>query len=183
MDLLRLWNGVQPRSDIRDGLPYLIELASCLPVIVELGCAYGHGSTRAFTLGLERNPSPDKLHVSVDIRRQLYSSMTPEAGWWRMVVGNTIDPRTVGAVRGHLDGRQISLLFIDTDHSPQHVLRELRLWLPLCDDQSFCVLHDTSLTGPFKPYAQAIRDYARDHGLVYRDILADGFGLGQLTRH
>lgn len=181
-DLKALWGSLAIRKDIENALPFLIDYASRTNVIVELGCHFGNGSTKAFRVGLANNPSADreKLMITVDIKYSLLPDAKPTEPWWHMLIGNTTNPQTLDAAKKILNGRQVEMLFIDTDHTAACVLKELDLWVPLCAYTSMVVFHDTGVKNPpcpFVDYAHAIEEYARSHNFDLDHVVKEGQGL------
>lgn len=174
-----VWGPCAPRNDIADAVIYLLSLAKQCSVIVELGCECGHGSTRAFSAGLELNPSTNKCMVSVDIRDAIYPEIRPKAPWWSMIVGDSRSLNTLNRVREKLEGKPIELLFVDSEHTASQVCVELDLWLPLCRQDALIVFHDTNPHAPYPypDYAKAVRDYASKHNYDMKDIISSGQGI------
>jgi cephalosporin hydroxylase len=61
--------------------------------------------------------------------------------------GSSVDPAIVERVRAMLPGEGHVMVILDSDHSRDHVLAELRVWAPLVTSGSYLVVEDTNLNG------------------------------------
>ena len=61
----------------------------------------------------------------------------------QMVQGSSIDPVTVGQVRQAAEGHERVMVFLDSMHTHDHVLAELRAYANLVSVGSYCVVFDT----------------------------------------
>lgn len=65
--------------------------------------------------------------------------------------GSSTDPAIVARIAQRVQGRK-TLVTLDSDHSMQHVLRELRMYAPLVSSGSYLVVEDTHYDGiPTQP--------------------------------
>jgi cephalosporin hydroxylase len=87
--------------------------------------------------------------LSVDVR---HPATLPEHPRIEYLTGSSIDPRIVDQVRARLgDGRLMAML--DSDHSRDHVLAELRAYGPLIASGCYLIVADTNINGhPAVPY-------------------------------
>lgn len=75
--------------DIKEVMPFIMEEASKVSVIVELGTQYGNGSTKALTWGLRKSTAKDKLMISIDIVKQFTEYRIPKDSWWHFILGSS----------------------------------------------------------------------------------------------
>ena len=61
----------------------------------------------------------------------------------KKIEGSSIDSKVVSRVRTFAEGRKKVLVFLDSNHSGAHVLRELELYSPLVSKGSYIVAFDT----------------------------------------
>ncbi len=183
-NLKPLWGQLDIRNDIANALPFLIEYASKAKTIVELGCHFGNGSTKAFRIGMANNSIADceKLMITIDIKPMWKPGAKPTEPWWNMVTGSSIDAQTLEIVKKTLDGRPVDLLFIDTLHTGDQIVKELALYLPLCAYDCMIVFHDTGIRGrkEFPDYVSAIEEYALSHNCDLEHVVTDGYGLSAM---
>ena len=60
-----------------------------------------------------------------------------------MIEGSSIEDATIEAVRRQIDGRERILVLLDSNHTHNHVLDELRLYAPMVTAGSYLVVFDT----------------------------------------
>lgn len=151
-------------------------------LIVETGIAHG-GSLILSASILELNaisggPKDAKV-VGVDIEIRAHNRKAiethPMAGRITMIEGSSIAPEIVAEVKSHAKGRQRVLVFLDSMHTHDHVLRELEAYAPLTTVGSYCVVFDTIIEdlpedmypdrpwGPGNNPKSAVRAYLKTH--------------------
>ncbi|MNN77569.1 Rhamnosyl O-methyltransferase precursor [compost metagenome] len=59
-----------------------------------------------------------------------------------MIQGSSIDPAIVEQVRQRVEGKTV-LVVLDSNHTHEHVLEELRAYAPMTSVGSYCVVMDT----------------------------------------
>jgi cephalosporin hydroxylase len=74
--------------------------------------------------GIERNPMHHKIH---------------------MIQGSSIDRSIFDQVLAHADGAKKIMVFLDSNHTHEHVLAELELYAPLTSKNSYCVVWDSGV--------------------------------------
>lgn len=94
------------------------------PVVVELGI-YKNLQKRFYEQLLGAD------HIGIDART---ARAVPD------IIGNTRDDETLEMLKEKLNGRPISILFIDANHWYENVKRDFEMYSPLCDD--IIALHD-----------------------------------------
>lgn len=129
-------------------------------LIIETGIAHG-GSlifyasmlalldlTDAIEAGETINPCHSKrkvLGIDIDIRPHNRSAIEahPMSSRIQMIQGSSIDPDI--ALQAHKIARnyQRVLVCLDSNHTHDHVLAELKAYTPLVSDGSYCVVFDT----------------------------------------
>jgi predicted O-methyltransferase YrrM len=142
-------------------MPVLYAWARNALKVIELGVRSGN-STAAFLAALE-----GRGHLwSVDID----SPKVPEY-WhnlpWSMLVADDVTPEAVAWCPGDVD-----VLFIDTSHSYEHTLTELRLYVPKVRAGGVVLMHDTraggTVFGPGWPgVPQALNEFCAETGLSW----------------
>lgn len=60
-----------------------------------------------------------------------------------MIEGSSVDPEVIEKVRGEAEGKQTVLVCLDSNHTHEHVLAELKAYAPLTSVGSYCVVFDT----------------------------------------
>lgn len=115
-------------------------------VIVETGVAHG-GGTVLFASILELLGGGRVIGVDIDIRAHNREALRSHPLWPRieLVEGSSSDPSLVERVRSRLKPTDRVLVVLDSNHTHDHVLAELRLWSPLVAAGSYVVVMDTSV--------------------------------------
>jgi cephalosporin hydroxylase len=112
-------------------------------VIVETGFAHG-GSAIFYSSMLELLGRGKVISVEIEIRKynEVAVNGHPMSKRMEQVVGSSIDPDVVLQVKDLIgEGRKV-LVTLDSNHSHDHVLRELELYSPLVSDDSYIVAMD-----------------------------------------
>lgn len=158
-----IWS-VQPDLVIETGIAHggsLIFSASML----ELNAACG-GPQDAFVLG-----------VDIDIRPHNRRAIEAHPLFRRieMIEGSSVAPEVIAQVRAKASGNKRILVCLDSNHTHEHVLAELRAYAPLVSVGSYCVVFDTIIEDlpaamyPDRPWRPgdnpktAAREYLKDH--------------------
>jgi cephalosporin hydroxylase len=126
-----LWT-VQPDLIIETGIARggsLIFYASILELIAQCG-----GNNNAKILGID-----------VDIREHNRSEILshPMSKRIEMIQGSSISKDTFKTVEDFSKGYKKILICLDSNHTHEHVLAELKLYAPLVSKGSYCVVFDT----------------------------------------
>ena len=129
-------------------------------LIIETGVAHGGSLTlsasllamldlaEATTEGRTLDPAQTRrrvVGVDVEIRPHNRNALEahPFAGWMELIEGSSTAPETIAQVQAIAEGRERVLVFLDSDHTHDHVLAELRAYAPLVRCGSYCVVFDT----------------------------------------
>lgn len=116
--------------------------------VVETGTWYG-GSALYFAnvlhgMGLERSRV-----VTVDIQDVTNEGASAHALWKKYVDfyhGSSTDPGIVSAIAKKVRGQKV-FVTLDSNHTMQHVLQELRMYAPMVSRGSYLIVEDTHLDG------------------------------------
>jgi cephalosporin hydroxylase len=114
-------------------------------VIVETGVARG-GSLIFYASMMQLLGGDGKVvGVDIDIRPHARKAIAehPFASRISLVEGSSIEPTTFERVLGELGGRRRVLVVLDSNHTHEHVLTELRMYGRLVQSGSWLVVMDT----------------------------------------
>lgn len=119
-------------------------------LIIETGIAHG-GSLIMSAAMLELNaacggnPHATVLGIDIDIRAHNRKAIEAHPMFKRidMLEGSSIDPAIVEKVHAAAEGKNSVLVFLDSMHSHDHVLEELKAYANLATVGSYCVVFDT----------------------------------------
>jgi len=128
-------------SDVQDHLTFMYQtvLGYAEPAVLEMGVRTGN-STAALLAGVTATGgvlwSVDPAEVQVPHEWQ-------DDPAWHFVHASDLDPEVAAALPGQCD-----VLFIDTMHTYDHTLAELRLWMPRVRPGGTALFHDTHAAVP-----------------------------------
>ncbi len=113
-------------------------------LIIETGIAHG-GSLIFYASILELIGKGEVVGIDIDIREHNRKEIEahPMAKRIKMIQGSSIDSDTVEKVKGLANGKKTVLVALDSNHTHDHVLQELKLYAGLTSIGSYCVVFDT----------------------------------------
>jgi cephalosporin hydroxylase len=111
--------------------------------IVETGIAHG-GSIIFSSSMLELLGHGEVIAVDIDIRQHNREEIEkhPMAKRITMIEGSSIDPKIVNAIKEKVKGKKV-LVCLDSNHTHDHVLEELRMYADMVNVGSYIVCPDT----------------------------------------
>jgi len=112
-------------------------------LVVETGIAHG-GSLVFYASMLELIGHGEVLGIDIEIRPHNREAIEahPMARRITMIEGSSIAPEVVARVHAACAGKRV-LVVLDSNHTHEHVLAELRAYAPLVSPDSYCVVFDT----------------------------------------
>ncbi|MFK3943556.1 cephalosporin hydroxylase family protein [Pseudomonas monteilii] len=112
-------------------------------LIIECGIAHG-GSIIYYASMMELVGHGVVLGIDRDIRPHNREAIESHPMFKRisMIEGSSIDPSVVEQVRALAEGKT-AIVVLDSNHTHEHVLGELRAYAPLVSQGSYCVVMDT----------------------------------------
>lgn len=119
-------------------------------LIIETGIA--HGGSLIFSASLlELNAicggpqDAEVLGIDIDIRPHNREAIEahPMSRRISMIQGSSIDETIIAAVKQRAMGKERVLVFLDSNHTHDHVLAELKAYASLVSVGSYCVVFDT----------------------------------------
>jgi cephalosporin hydroxylase len=113
-------------------------------LVVETGIAHG-GSLIYYASLLELIGKGEVLGIDIDIRAHNRKEIErhPMMKRIKMIQGSSISEDTAQQVRDYAKGKEKILVCLDSNHTHEHVLEELRLYAPLVSKDSYMVVFDT----------------------------------------
>lgn len=112
-------------------------------LVIECGIAHG-GSIIYYASLLELQGHGEVLGIDCDIRSHNREAIEshPMSKRISMIEGSSVDLSVAEQVRSVAAGKKV-ILVLDSNHTHDHVLQELRLYAPLVSVDSYCVVMDT----------------------------------------
>jgi cephalosporin hydroxylase len=112
-------------------------------LVIEAGVAHG-GSIIYYASLLEMMGHGEVIGIDIDIRAHNREAIEshPMAKRITLVEGSSIAPETIEQVKALAKGKR-ALVVLDSNHTHEHVLAELRAYAPLVCLGGYCVVMDT----------------------------------------
>jgi cephalosporin hydroxylase len=113
-------------------------------LIIETGIAHG-GSLIYYASILELIGDGEILGIDIDIREHNKKAIEQHAMHKRikMIQGSSISNEVVEQVKKHVQGKKKIMVSLDSNHTHDHVLEELKLYSPFVTKDSYLVVFDT----------------------------------------
>lgn len=113
-------------------------------LIIETGIAHG-GSILFYASILELIGKGEVLGIDIDIRDHNRREIENHPMYKRvqMIQGSSIEEETVKKVSEIAKGKQTVLVALDSNHTHDHVMKELEYYAPFVTAGSYCVVFDT----------------------------------------
>lgn len=121
-------------------------------LIIETGIA--HGGSLIFSASMialleycGEIEKGDVLGLDIDIREHNKKAIEehPLSKKITMYEGSSIDPKMIEKVKLFAKNKKRIMVFLDSNHTHEHVLEELRAYAPLVTIGSYCVVGDTGI--------------------------------------
>ncbi|MGE4510658.1 MAG: cephalosporin hydroxylase family protein [Sulfurimonadaceae bacterium] len=121
-------------------------------LIIETGIA--HGGSLMFSASMialleytGEIEHGDVLGLDIDIRKENKEAILahPLSKKITMYEGSSVDPEIVVKVKDFAKDKKRIMVFLDSNHTHEHVLNELRAYAPLVTLGSYCIVADTGV--------------------------------------
>jgi len=179
-----------PWNDIQDHMQFMHDtvLGYEYPVVIECGVRTGNSTAALLSATVKAGG-----HMwSCDINSREAAPYPYPEEWtgipeWTFVAGDSVAPETLRQMP-----RECDVLFLDTSHTYDQTLAELRAYVPLVKKHGIVLLHDTQLSGNAElqifsnlpdvggPVAEALDTYCAETGLTWenRHSVDRWYGMG-----
>ena len=116
-------------------------------VVIESGVAHG-GALILYASILELLGRGRVIGVDIEIRKynRLAIESHPMSHRISLIEGSSVEATTVDLVRGMVSPGQRTMVMLDSNHTRDHVRRELELYAPLVSPGSYLVVFDEVMT-------------------------------------
>ncbi|HEY4876429.1 MAG TPA: cephalosporin hydroxylase family protein [Puia sp.] len=131
-------------------------------LIIETGIAHG-GSLIFYASLLELIGSGEVLGIDIDIREHNKKEIEKHPMFKRikMIQGSSIEEAIVSEVKKSAAGKNKILVVLDSNHTHQHVYKELMFYAPLVTPESYIVVFDTIVEDLPDGYFNETRPWGR----------------------
>lgn len=115
-------------------------------IIIETGIAHG-GSLVFYASMLELLGEGEVIGIDLDIRTHNRREIENHTMYKRikMLEGSSTDSRIIEMLGKYCEGKERILVVLDSNHTHEHVLEELRLYSPFVTKGSYLVVMDTGI--------------------------------------
>lgn len=121
-------------------------------LIIETGIAYGgslifSASMLAILEACGVIENGEVVGVDIDVRPHNKAAILahPLSKKIKMIEGSSVDDKIIAAVRKHAQNKKRVMVCLDSNHTHEHVLAELRAYAPLVSVGSYCMVGDTGV--------------------------------------
>jgi cephalosporin hydroxylase len=113
-------------------------------VIIETGIAWG-GSVALYASLLQLIGKGKVVAVDLNLMDHVSDQIMsyPFSDRIHLYKGSSTDPQVVSKIQAHIEPGQSVMVLLDSNHTHQHVLEELRIYAPLVTKGQYVVVSDT----------------------------------------
>jgi cephalosporin hydroxylase len=114
-------------------------------VIIETGVAHGGSLILSASILELLGGGGQVVGIDVDIRghNRVEIEKHPLSKRITLIEGSSVDARVIDQVKEIINGKQAVMVTLDSDHTHEHVLHELRLYSPMVTRDCYLVVLDT----------------------------------------
>lgn len=133
-------------------------------------------------------PKRKVIGIDIDIRDHNRRAISEHmlSNRIELIEGSSVDEKIIEQVKAAAKGFQKVLMFLDSNHTYQHVMDELNLYSPLVSSGSYCVVFDTIISdmpeelSNNRPWGKASNPLMAVHQFMQEN---DGFLLDENIDH
>lgn len=114
--------------------------------VIEAGTHQGGSALLWATILREVNPAGHVITIDIEDKAAKARTMDIAKKMLTFVIGSSTDPRIVGDIAARVKNKR-TLVILDSDHSRDHVLKELESYAPLVNVGSYIVVQDSNVNG------------------------------------
>jgi cephalosporin hydroxylase len=141
------WLGVPTAQNPNDAWIHQEIIAQVKPdFIVEAGTQ--NGGSAALWATILQQVNPEGRVITIDIKDQVSAAkdLPIVKDKVEFLLGSSVDPAIVAEVTKRVTGKKV-LVILDSDHSKNHVLAEMKAYAPLVSKDSYLIVQDTNVNG------------------------------------
>lgn len=115
-------------------------------LIIEAGTAMGGSALVWATILREVNPSGRIITIDIVNNSKEVRKLALAREMIQFIIGSSTDPKVVSEISGEAKGKRV-LVILDSNHTRDHVLEELRSYTPLIQIGGYVVVQDSDIYG------------------------------------
>jgi cephalosporin hydroxylase len=136
-------------------------------VVVETGTFVGGSAALWATLLEQIHPSARVITIDIKDHGTRQARELPIVQRHvDFLIGSSVDPAIVAEVERQVEGKRV-LIILDSLHTKDHVLKELRAYSPMVSVGSYIIVQDTGIGRPAKPWfpwaSHAVEEFMRNN--------------------
>jgi len=83
------------------------------------------------------------ITITIDIEKQI----TPKHERIKYVIGSSTDKQIINEIKYLINNKESIMVILDSDHSKEHVLKELKIYSEFVSVSSYLIVEDTNING------------------------------------
>ena len=135
------WMGLQCSKCPLDIWVYQEIIVETKPDII-IECGTGQGGSSLFLASICSLLNKGRV-ITIDI----VDRNLPEHYLIKQIIGSSIDVQTLGILKSSIHPNETVMVILDSDHTADHVFRELLLYSPLVTKNCYLIVEDSNING------------------------------------
>lgn len=141
------WLGVRSQQNPNDAWIHQEIIAAVKPdFIIETGTLNGGSAALWATVLQQVNPNGRVITIDIKDEASEAKKLPIVKQYVDFIVGSSTDFAIVSKVKKRVEGKKV-LVILDSDHSKDHVLAEMKAYGPLVSPGSYLIVQDTNING------------------------------------
>jgi cephalosporin hydroxylase len=173
------WLGVRCQQNPNDAWIHQEIIADVKPdFIIETGTLNGGSAALWATILQQVNPKGRIITIDIKDEASEAKKLPIVKQYVDFIIGSSTDPAILYQVKKRVEGRKV-LVILDSDHSKDHVLAEMKAYGPLVSAGSYLIVQDTNINGhPVLPNfgpgpMEAVQEFLASNQQFKSDINAE----------
>jgi cephalosporin hydroxylase len=141
------WLGVRCQQNPNDAWIHQEIITDVKPdFIIETGTLNGGSAALWATILQQVNPNGRIITIDIKDEASEAKKLPIVKQYVDFMIGSSTDPAIVSEVKKRVEGRKV-LVILDSNHSKDHVLAEMKAYSPLVSAGSYLIVQDTNING------------------------------------
>jgi cephalosporin hydroxylase len=141
------WLGVRSQQNPNDAWIHQEIIADVKPdFIIETGTLNGGSAALWATILQQVNPNGRIITIDIKDEAREAKKLPIVKQYVDFIIGSSTDSAILSEIKKRVDGKKV-LVILDSDHSRDHVLAEMKAYGPLVSAGSYLIVQDTNING------------------------------------